>query len=99
MFKEDTEKEESEKKNAAFIGWQLYTVVKSTGLIGGPFIKYPEYLDNLGLLTVKEKAGLELYRAILKEQNKEQAQRNIEEANSIIAMLKQQREGGANIGK
>lgn len=96
IFQDDDEQILLDRRNAAFTGWQFYTHLKSTGLLGSaPLVKYSDYLGNLGLLKEDEVQALQTYKKMKRFENKAQAANNIAEAQAIVDSLRRQKEDAA----
>ena len=92
IFEEEDEKILLDRRNSAFTGWQFYTILKQTGLMGqAPLTKFHDYMGNLGLLKDEELKALEQYKKYKRELNKQEAKHNINEALKIAESIKRQR--------
>ena len=91
--KQKQEEFTQQMKVAAFTGWQITTLI--TSILGSGSKQQPkqpsfiEYAEGLGVLSENEKEYLKIMKEYEKIQAKTEAKRNIEKAENIIQMFKE----------
>ena len=98
--KKEKEKFNEELKASAFTGWQIYTLITSflqDSKSKKEPMKFIEYAGSLGVLSADEKEYLQLMKKVEKIQAKHEAARNIEKAENIVQLFREERKG--NKGK